>query len=246
MPKRIKFIAVGDNHGDMVDTKSAKEFYKFCERYDAQHRIHLGDCYDFRSIRKGASDSDENESLVKDVIAGNNFVKNYSPTVFLYGNHEDRIFTMMNSTKSAIIRDAMADLESEINGVLADVKCKVIKPYHAELGVWSLNKISFVHGYSCGVRAVEEHAIHYADKGGALIMGHIHSIQQTNAKKFGGAVGFSGGCLCKKQAMNYAKNRMATSKWGTGWLYGFVEGNNWKVWQAHKVGENFIYSHNDI
>ena len=42
--------------------------------------------------------------------------------------------------------------------------------------------------------------------------------------------------------MAYAKNRLATSKWGSGWTYGIIQGNDWKVWQAHKVGRKFIYS----
>jgi hypothetical protein len=46
--------------------------------------------------------------------------------------------------------------------------------------------------------------------------------------------------------MDYAKNRFATAKWGSGWLYGYVQGNDWKVWQAHKVGDKFIYSINGL
>ena len=245
MPKLIKFAAVGDSHGDMIDSDVATEFYKFLKFYKPHQTIMLGDAFDFRSIRKGASGQEEDESLVADVKAGKEFIKRigeHNLQAFLYGNHEDRLSQIISSHTNGIIQDYCIDLDNDIKNTIKATGCKKIYEYHADEGVHTLGRVKFVHGYTCGTRAVEEHAIHYADQGGALIMGHLHSIQQTNAKKHGGAVGFSGGCLCRKEDMGYAKNRLATSKWGSGWLYGFVQGNDWKVWQAHKVGKQFIYS----
>lgn len=246
MSKLIKFVAVGDNHGDMVDKDVAKEFYTFLKWFskgnDKVEVVHLGDNFDFRSIRRGAGRKEEDESLVADVKAGKDFISRVQPTIFLNGNHDDRLDQIINGSTSGMMVDYCIDLKHDIYNHLKSNGCKKIYDYHAEAGVHSLNKVKFVHGYTCGTRAVEEHAIHYADKGGAVIMGHLHSIQQTNAKKHGGAVGFSGGCVCLKGAMDYAKNRLATSKWGSGWTYGFVQGNDWKVWQAHRVGHKFIYS----
>jgi len=245
MSKLIKFCAVGDSHGDMIDADVAKEFYKFLRSYQPHQIIMLGDAFDFRSIRKGASGQEEDESLVEDVKAGKEFIKRlgqHNLSAFLYGNHEDRLSQIISSHTNGMVKDYCMDLDNDIKNTLKSVGCKSIYDYHAEDGVHTLGKVKFVHGYTCGGKAVEEHAIHYADRGGALIMGHLHSIQQTNARRHGGAVGFSGGCLCRKEDMGYAKNRLATSKWGHGWLYGFVQGNDWKVWQAHKVGKQFIYS----
>ena len=241
MSKLIKFCAVGDNHGDMVDPLVAQEFYKFLKWFSPDEVIHLGDNYDFRSIRRGAGRKEENESLVADVKAGNDFISRVQPTVFLNGNHDDRLDQIINGSTSGMLVDYCHDLKGDIRSLLKKNGCKKIYDYHAETGVHTLGKVKFVHGYTCGVRAVEEHAIHYAEPQGAVIMGHLHSIQQTNAKKHHGAVGFSGGCLCVK-TMDYSKNRLATSKWGSGWTYGFTQGNDWKVWQAHRVGKKFIYS----
>jgi hypothetical protein len=245
-PILYKFVAVGDNHGDMVDKDSANELFNFCKSFKPHHKIHLGDCYDMRSLRQGATGKETQESLQEDLEWGNWFISNYKPTIFLYGNHEDRIQNIIHTTTNGIFKDFCEDLNDKIRNHLKENGCKKILPYHAEEGVYELGPISFVHGYSCGVRAVEEHAIHYAPPKGATVMGHIHSIQQTNARKFRGAVGFCGGCLCKKKFMSYAKNRLNTSKWGTGWIYGFVQGKDWKIWQAHKVGKKFIYSHIDL
>lgn len=242
MSKLIKFVAVGDNHGDMVDNDIAKELYKFLRKYNPDEIIHLGDGFDFRAIRRGAGRKEEDESLVNDVKAGKEFISRVQPTVYMKGNHCDRLNQIINGSTNGMLKDYCFDLQQDIHNHLKKNGCKKIYEYHADLGVHTLGKIKTVHGYTCGKPALEEHAIHYADKGGALIMGHLHTIQAINARKHGGAVGFSGGCLCRKEEMDYAKNRLATSKWGSGWLYGFVQGNDWKVWQAHKVGKQFIYS----
>jgi hypothetical protein len=246
MSKRQKFIAVGDNHGDMVDEAVAKEFFKFCSDFDPQHRIHLGDCFDFRSIRRGASGREEDESLFYDIKAGKEFIERYEPTAFLYGNHEDRLSQIISSSTNGMVLDYVSSIDSDIRNHLKKHGCRKIYDYHAHDGVHTLGPVKFVHGYTCGQNAVEEHARHYCVPEGAVVMGHLHRIEQVCAKRHGGAVGFSGGCLCKKGEMEYAKNRLATSKWGSGWLYGFVEGQNWKIWQAHKVGKKFIYSHADL
>ena len=239
--KRIYFVAVGDNHGDMVDKEVAEEFFKFCKWYKPDVKIHLGDCFDFRSIRKNAGHAERNESLEDDVKWGKWFIQNYKPTVFHFGNHEDRLDQIINTTTNALERDACYALKQDIINCLKKNGCKHIYEYHAEEGVHTLGKVRTCHGYTCGKNAVEEHAIHFGLEEGAVIMGHVHIIMQTNARRYKGTVGFSGGCLCSKRAMTYAKTRLATSKWGSGWVYGWVEGNKWKVFQAHKVGKNFIY-----
>ncbi len=244
-PKRIKFVYASDNHGDKVDKKAAEALFAFCKEFKPDVRIHGGDCYDIRPYRKSADAEEKNQSLKDDIKWGNWFVQNYKPTVFMMGNHEYRLYEgVENNTgrKQELIQETLDDIKA----VLRANGCKKIIPYHADKGVYTLGKVRTCHGYKCGKNAVEEHAIHYADRGGAVIIGHVHSMQMVTAQRWGGCVGFTGGCLCLKDEMSYAQNRFATSKWGTGWLYGYVEGNNWKIWQAHKVGKKWIYSHTDI
>lgn len=242
MAKYQTFLAVGDNHGDKVDEEVADALFRFLKDNPCDHRIHLGDIWDFRSIRLGANHREQNESMDRDWLAGEEFIKRLEPTVVLLGNHDDRVDTGLETATNAITLDFLTDLKSDMMALFKSVGCKKIYPYHADLGVHRLGSLAMVHGYTCGRDAVEVHAKHYAVPGGGLLMGHLHSIQAVNAAKHGGAVGFSGGCLCKKSEMRYAKNRLATSRWGSGWLYGFVQGSEWKVWQAHKVGREFVVS----
>jgi hypothetical protein len=48
--KLIKIVAVGDNHGDMVDAESFNAVKEFIKDYKPDVRVHLGDCFDFRSL----------------------------------------------------------------------------------------------------------------------------------------------------------------------------------------------------
>lgn len=244
MPKYQTFIAVGDNHGDKVDPMAFDGMVAFLKDFKPQHRIHLGDCFDFRSIRRGvgASDRESHESLKEDVEMGFEFISALRPTVFHYGNHEDRLHQLMTGSSSGLIRDAAFDQDQKIKSFLRQNGCKKVLPYHADLGVHRIGPITTVHGYTCGKNAVDEQATHYGTPGGAVIMGHIHRIACVNAKKHGGVVGFSGGCMCLKREMDYAKNRLATSQWGLGWTYGIIEGNEWKVWQAHRFNDGWIWT----
>ena len=87
MSKMIKFCAVGDNHGDMIDKDVADQFFKFLKWFgkgnDKLEVIHLGDNFDFRSIRRGAGRKEEDESLVADITAGKEFISRINPTIFL-------------------------------------------------------------------------------------------------------------------------------------------------------------------
>ena len=244
MSKYETFIAVGDNHGDMVDPVAFDGMIAFLKDFKPKHRIHLGDCFDFRSIRRGvtANDRESHESLKDDVMAGKEFISALRPTVFHYGNHEDRLDQLMSGSPSGIVRDAAEKQDEEIRSYLRKRGCKTILPYHADLGIHRIGPITTCHGYTYGRNAIEEHASHYGVPGGAVIMGHIHRIGAINAKKHGGVVGFSGGCMCKKKEMTYAKARLATSQWGLGWTYGIIEGNEWKVWQAHRFNDGWIWT----
>lgn len=238
--KWTKFVFFSDNHGDLENTAVSDAFANFLIQFKPDVKIHGGDCFDMVALRKGAAGRDEYMSLEDDLDSGLKFISRFKPDVFLMGNHEDRLYKMRSSAGNGIVRDYCDNTIKLIVNELKSNGCKVIKEYHAEGGVYRLGPIAFVHGYTANTRSVEEHAIHYAPVGGACVIGHLHSIQQVNAKKHGGAVGFCGGCFCQKDKMTYSKNNLGTSKWGNGWIYGWVKGKDWKILQAHKVGGHWL------
>ena len=42
--------------------------------------------------------------------------------------------------------------------------------------------------------------------------------------------------------MAYASHRLATSRWGSGFAAGWVDGQDWKVWLVHRVGSKWVWT----
>jgi len=243
MSTPTRFVAFGDNHGDMADLDAQDALLEFIKDYRPTVRVHLGDCFDFRSLRRGASnDAEGAESLIADIEAGEDFLAKTKPTVYLLGNHEHRAQALQHTSGSALVRDYCADLEARIRSSARKAGAKTILPYHAEKGVYRLGPVAFIHGYAHGLNATAEQGKHYADRGGALIHGHTHTLSQVNLTKAEGGAAFSAGCLCQKDAMAYASHRLATSRWGSGFAAGWVDGNDWKVFLVHRVGQRWIWT----
>ena len=115
MSTPTRFIAFGDNHGDMVDPEAQDALLEFIKDYKPTVRVHLGDAFDFRSLRRGAgNDAEGAESLIADIEAGEDFLAKTKPTVYLMGNHEHRAHALQHTSGSALVRDYCAELEARI------------------------------------------------------------------------------------------------------------------------------------
>ena len=243
MSKPVRFVFASDSHGDMADPEALDALWEFCKDYKPEVRVAGGDHFDLRALRRGvgSSDAESGESLKADLDAGKDFLRRFRPTVYLWGNHEHRLDNLIASSGSALVRDYCADIKADINATAKAAGAKTILPYHADKGVHRLGPVAFVHGYAHGETATVKQGLHYAEAGGALIHGHTHTLSQVNLTKAEGGAAFSAGCLCLKDAMAYASHRLATSRWGSGFAAGWVDGQDWKVWLVHKVGKNWIW-----
>lgn len=242
MSKLTKFIYASDSHGDMVDKSALMALLEFTKDFKPDHRIAGGDHYDFRSLRKGVgSDKEGAESLQLDLDAGKQFFERWRPTTYLWGNHEHRL-DMMQGHGSAIVRDYCQGVKDDINAHARKCGAKTILPYHAEKGVFRIGPVAFIHGYAHGENATVKQGLHYAEHGGALVHGHTHTLASIALTKHGGGNAFSAGCLCLKDEMSYATHRLAHSRWGSGFVAGFVTaGGDWKAWLVHKMGDQWIW-----
>lgn len=203
-------IAVGDNHGCEADPVSVKCLFNFMADFKPQHRIHLGDCFDWTAIRTKANPSEESKGLGKDTEAGMRFLRRFRPTVFLMGNHEARLYQLRDKcvgTKREYAELCIDEVESKLD----NLGC-VVFPYHAHKGVYRLGGVSFLHGYSCGVAAAREHAAAY----GTCVMGHLHRNEVRQARRVEGATCYVAGGLYLHEAMTYAHTRLATLEWNHG------------------------------
>ena len=137
MSTPTRFVAVGDNHGDMVDEESFLAVQQFIKDYKPSVRVHLGDCFDFRSLRRGVgNDAESAESLKEDLECGIEFLNMYKPTVYLWGNHEARLDSLIANSGSALVRDYCDDVKTAINSAARKAGTKTILPYHADKGIY--------------------------------------------------------------------------------------------------------------
>ena len=148
----------------------------------------------------------------------------------------------MQGHGQAIVRDYCQGIKDHINAHARKCGAKVVLPYHADKGVYRIGPVAMVHGYAHGANATVVQGLHYAPHGGALIHGHTHNLASVALTKHGGGNAFSAGCLCLKDEMAYASHRLATARWGSGFVAGFVTaGGEYKAWLVHKMGDQWIW-----
>jgi hypothetical protein len=245
MSKLTKFIFASDSHGDMADPEALAALYEFTKDFGGSSVLKIagGDQYDFRSLRKGVgTDKEGAESLQADIEEGKDFFTRWRPNVWLWGNHEHRLDAAQGSG-SALVRDYCQGVKDHVNAHARKCGAKVILPYHADKGVYRVGPVAMIHGYAHGANSTVVQGLHYSPFGGALIHGHTHNLASIALTKHGGGNAFSAGCLCRKEDMAYSAQRLASARWGSGWVAGFVTaGGEYKAWLVHKMGDQWIWT----
>lgn len=242
MSKRlIKFVAYGDSHGEIICNETADAFCDFLKAYKPDERIFLGDGIDARPWRKGADASERQQGMEKDIARCVEFMKRTRPTAYLSGNHCDRVFKVAESGHGTD-SDLALRFVNDLKGVLRKVGCGLLQPYDRRVEAHRIGPVCFIHGFRSGKLAVKEEARTYCAPRGALIMGHLHRMETVNIEIEGGGVGISAGCIGDINKMDYAKTHASVLTWANGWVYGVIQGNEWKAWTAHRFNGRFIYS----
>jgi hypothetical protein len=119
--KYKKFVIASDSHGDMIDPKCETAILEFNKEFKPSIRIHAGDAFDFRNLRKGASDEEKASSLEDDWKMGSDFLRKYfdggKDNHYLLGNHsfsdETEVLTNkgFNNIKEVTTRDKVAEFD---------------------------------------------------------------------------------------------------------------------------------------
>lgn len=239
MAKPTRFVAVADSHGDMIDEVTKDALLDFIEDYKPQIRLHLGDAFDFRNLRKGASDEEKAQTLENDWKMGEEFLREYysggTRNVFLYGNHDDRIFQLAGSSVG-VLRDYANDGVKRLKQIFKDCDAKTL-PYDSRLGVFKLGKLKAVHGYFCGKNSAARHGAVY----GNVIYGHVHTIETSPVETLTGPEEARGiGCLATIN-MDYNSRSANKLRHNNGWCYGVInENGTYSIFQTARVGNDFL------
>ena len=228
-----RFVAVFDNHGDMVDAKALAAFREFVKHWKPEVRIHGGDCFDLRALRKGASKDEEFEDLAPDIEAGLDFLSWYKPTHFLRGNHDERLWDAASGKNPIAARFAALTIE-EVMDALGGAK---MYPYCKRNGVMRLGHLKVIHGYHSGVTAARQAAQVY----GSVLLGHVHTVDQYSIPGVERRIGRSCGCLVKLD-MPYNRAQANTLRQSHGWGYGFIyPSGDYQYFQAECVNHSWTF-----
>lgn len=226
-----KFLAVGCSHGTHISQEAREAVLAFRDRYKPDEVIHLGDAIDCTALRAGAmkdsNTGDHSVNLADDFSAGLAFIKELRPSIYMLGNHEHRIFALTNATNAVVAYAAERGVE-EIEKVTKKLHCRVF-PYDIEKGICVLGGTAFLHGFAFSENAVRDTV---ESLGRPVIMAHIHRPEIQRGRVINGPVGICVGTLANIGAMEYARQRRATLRWGHGFAYGEYSSKGCVAWLA--------------
>lgn len=229
----IPWMAIADNHGDMQDDGAVRVAREFMRTWKPKIRIHLGDCMDVRCLRRGRSEAEAAEAIKADIECGIDLLAWYRPTVFLRGNHDERLWDGLNDT-NGMTRDFCADICEDIHKALGK-DCQII-PYGKRHGVYSMGHAKFIHGYGGGMYAAKNAAQIY----GNVFMGHVHTVDRYTIPSLEPREGRIIGCLCKLD-MDYNRAHMNTLRQCHGFAYGLLYDNGtYEAFQARGVEGRWV------
>lgn len=240
--KSRRFVVASDNHGDMFDPIAVNALFSFLADFKPQIRVHAGDNWDFRNLRKGASEEEKASSLEDDWSAGCDFFRKFfkggEENHFLCGNHDDRIW-QFNRSATGLLRDYAADGIKRIEALCRE--CRVSKlPYDSALGVLKLGHLSIIHGYHAGASAARQHANIYRN----CLFGHVHTDESCPVASLEPAEARSIPCLCIRD-MDYINSKTGKLRWAQGWVAGILfEDGTYHIQRIRGINGRFTYATN--
>lgn len=214
-----RFVLAADPHGDMADPPTVAALFDFIADWKPEIRIHMGDNWDFRNLRKGASDDEKAESLAEDWDAGDRFIRRFfdggKERIFLRGNHDERLYDFTRSA-TGILRDYANDGAKRLESIIRACRAKML-PYDSAAGIYHLGRLLVIHGFFCGVYACRQHANTY----GNCAFGHVHTDESAPVPSLKAASADSIPCLCRRD-LDYANKKTGKLRWAQGWGYGLL------------------------
>lgn len=211
--KYERWVAFSDSHGDMMHKPSVDAALAFVKDFKPTVRIHMGDVFDFRWLRRFASEDEKLEQVTSDFQKGCWLLEQFKPTVFLWGNHDQRIKDAQDSNAGHGALKALAD---DWIGHIEDITPKCLHlPYDKRRGVHQYGDTKFLHGYCHGLACGRRTALVY----GKSCMGHVHRSDTVTVERHDRPTCYVSGCLCELD-MDYNRANLGTLAQEQGWLYG--------------------------
>lgn len=232
-----RWVAAYDVHGDHQNKDAVAALHHFCDDFKPQVRICGGDVFDFRWLRRSASDDEKLEQVTSDFQNGCAFLERFKPTHFLWGNHDKRIQTALDSNAG---QGAMKALAQQWIDHIHDITPGCLHfPYDKRRGVFQYGDHKFLHGYAHGVGAARRHALTY----GNCVIGHVHRHDIVTVEGIDRRTCHVAGCLANYD-MEYNHAHIGTLAQEHGWCYGIrTKSGAVLVQHAKRIGGEWIIPH---
>jgi hypothetical protein len=186
----------------------------------------------FRSGARGTAD--EAAPISPDVDGGLKFLSQLKPDLIFLGNHEARLWKLRHHY-SAIVSQLAEDVCSKIEFVARKLKAELI-PYHVLKGWRRIGSATFAHGYWFNQMSTRDTCEFVG--GGQVVTAHTHTASVMHGRTLNESTGYSTGCLCQIELMDYAAHRRQTAAWTQGLVYGEWDGRDTTQLWLHDNGRN--------
>lgn len=220
-----KFLASADQHGALRDEATIEKTCEFAKYFRPDYLINLGDTWDFRSLRAGASEEDQAYPLKDDLKCGEDTIERFfssAPTAFkvhLWGNHSLRRIKRLQESPRAVVAEAADRIYDDIVSCVKRFT-DVNLPYNKRTGVFEVEGFRFVHGYAHGIYAARKHAITY----GNCMFAHIHCKLVHTLEDLNASTAYCCPCSCDVD-QDYNATQITTLRQENGFCYGFLDGD---------------------
>lgn len=233
-----KSIFISDTHGDLVCPNAVKVVKKFIEDWKPKHRVHLGDVWDFRSIRRGASPEERMEGISYDYTCGFELLEWYQPQYLTMGNHDYRLWRAAGETSQGVLADLCALKAQETEEKLRKLKIKWV-PYNVSSYLQlPMGGLKLIHGFRATMYPAKAHFENWGD----CIFGHVHKPDSYAARHIDGGKATAVGTLADITKMSYADFHAAKLGWRNSFHYGIhnTKTGKYELWPVTKDGSDWI------
>ena len=228
----IKFVVVPDLHGDQFDEKTVSVIRQYIDDYKPTVRVSIGDIFDFRNLRRGASESEKAESMRLDVKCGMDLIDAFKFTHVTLGNHDQRLWDEADES-SGLIKEYCQRGVDAIESKFKHHGTEWV-PYSIRENI-QIGNAFFVHGFRCNVNAAKSTAEDFAKDGRTIFFGHTHSV--SSYRSISGTTAHNIGCACNLDP-HYSRRRPNTLRHQNCFASGEIHSDGTVVTYIHKPNNN--------
>lgn len=195
-------------------------------------RVHLGDAWDFRALRKKAEAEERAEGISYDYNCGFELLEWYRPHFLTMGNHDYRLWRAAKETSNGVMADLCASLAEDAEEKLRKLRIQWC-PYAVDQFLQlPMGGPKLIHGFKSSMYPAKAHF----DVWGSCLFGHVHRPDSYEARHIDGGKAYALGTLANLKKMTYADHHAAKLGWRQSFRIGQhnTKTGSWNSWEITK------------